>query len=571
MEGFSVHFEVYIRRVPGASWTLDVASEDRAVALEKANTLMSEGRVAAVKVQKETFDEETLEYRAVDILKLGAAEVVAKSRPKVESQAICVTPQDLYTGHARERIGRLLEGWLERNQATPFDLLHRPDLAEKLEASNIDLHNAIQKVAGPEAHARGVSVQSMVTAFQTLVARTIERLIKDARKGVFPDLDKEGFAPAAERLISEPERGYLLSVGIAAAIAGIAGWSAKVARLMDLADAAPTKGPARSLALITLQQPLAEILEGKPGMDDITGKGRDLGANLAAMTRLAAYHSVDRLIQVEASVAKVMPALSPLALRLAILLAGDHFQDTRAAVGRRILRELIGPRRLRPGDAAGEIDMLRALGMSLTVSAGKLLPLEDVQAAFTARSKMLVTGDFVEAYLGHDMSPRDEIEALIWLTENVIGASNKRLAGGWIKASVNSLRFEKDMLANGAAGPAARLAQLAKLQRSIGHCGLVAEDFGPLQERLGELGGEIESRANLATSLSRAEAPLLHRLTLLLKLAAGETAPLGPAANRAKSEAIKLVRHTGNRAELAATPGHVETVHDLIQQAGLAA
>ena len=571
MDGYSVHFEVYVRKVPGASWTLDVASEDRAVALEKANTLMSEGRVAAVKVQKETFDEETLEYRAVDILKLGAAEVAAKSRPKVESQAPCVTPQDLYTVHARERIGRLLEGWLERNHATPFDLLHRPDLAEKLEASGIDLHNAIQKVAGPEAHARGVSVQSLVITFQTLVARTIEKLMKDARKSAFPDLDKEGFAPATERLMSEPERGYLLGGGVAATIAAIAGWSGKVARLMDLADAAPTKGPARGLALIVLQQPLAEILEGKPGMDDITGKGRDLGANLAAMTRLAAYQSVDRLIQVEASVAKVMPALSPLALRLAILLAGDHFQDTRAAVGRRILRELIGPRRLRPGDAAGEIDMLRALGMSLTASAGKLLPLEDVQEAFTARSKMLVTGDFVEAYLGHDMTPREEIEALIWLTENVIGASNKRLAGGWIKASVNSLRFERDMLGSGAVGPAARLAQLAKLQRTISQCGLVVEDFEPLQERLGELGGEIESRANLATSLARAEAPLLHRLTLLLKLAAGETAPLGPAANRAKSEAMKLVRHTGNRAELAATPGHVATVRDLIQQAGLAA
>ena len=129
MDGHSVHFEVYVRKVPGASWTLDIASEDRAVALEKANTLMSEGRVAAVKVQKETFDQETLEYRAVDILKLGAAEVVARSRPKVESQAPCVTPQDLYTVHARERIGRLLEGWLERNHATPFDLLHRPDSA----------------------------------------------------------------------------------------------------------------------------------------------------------------------------------------------------------------------------------------------------------------------------------------------------------------------------------------------------------------------------------------------------------------------------------------------------------
>ncbi len=89
-------------------------------------------------------------------------------------------------------------------------------------------------------------------------------------------------------------------------------------------------------------------------------------------------------------------------------LAGEDFQDTRAAIGRRILRELTGPRRLCPGEAAREIDVLRALAMSLTAAAGKLLPLEEVQSAFIARSKMLVTGDFVEAYLGsgHDLATR---------------------------------------------------------------------------------------------------------------------------------------------------------------------
>ena len=69
-------------------------------------------------------------------------------------------------------------------------------------------------------------------------------------------------------------------------------------------------------------------------------------------------------------------------------------------LGRRILRELNGPRRLRPGDAVGEIDILRALAMSLTAASGKLLPLEDVQAAFSARSRMLVTGDFAQGPLG---------------------------------------------------------------------------------------------------------------------------------------------------------------------------
>jgi hypothetical protein len=570
MDGHRVHFEVYVRKTPGAPWTLELATENRTSATQTAQERMSEGRVAAVKVTKETFDDESREFQTVVILKLGQAEAPAKPRPQADAQPLCITPQDLYTLHARERIGRLLEGWLERNNATPFELLHRPDLVEKLEASGVDLQHAIQKIAVPEAHARQMSVHELIRIFHGLIERAVERLMKDARKGVLPDLDKEGFAAAAERVAQDPERGYLLGAGVAASIAPAKSWSDKVDRLMDLADAAPKTGGARGLALATIQQPLAEILEAKPGIADILGRGQDMGANLAALTRLAAYEAVERLIQVEPSVKKVMPELSPLATRLAQWLAGENFKDTRAAIGRRILRELTGPRRLRPGDAAGEIDVLRALAMSLTAASGNLLPLEEVQSAFTVRSKMLVTGDFVEAYLGQKMSSVEEVEALIWLTENVIGAANKRQAGAWLKAVVGSLRFEKEFVASEESA-SARLARLAKLYRAVGRCGLVPEDYEPIQEKVGEVGGAVESRVQLTQGIARAKAPLVQRLTLLLKLAAGEAAPLGPAASRAKAEAMRLVKSDETRAALAAAPEQVEQVRDLIQQAGLAA
>jgi len=570
MGGTKVHFEVFIRKAPGGPWTLDLATENRTLALQTAQELMDEGRVAAARVSKEVFDEESREFQSVVILKLGAAEGGAKAKPQADPQPLCVTPQDLYTIHARERIGRLLEGWLERNNATPFELLHRPDLVEALEASGTDLQHAVQKLAIPEAHARSMSVHELMRVFHGLIERAVDRLMKDHRKGTLPNLDKEKFALAAERLAQDPERGYLLGAGVAASIAPARSWSDKVDRLLDLADAAPEKGPGRSLALNTIQQPLAEILEAKPGMTDLLGKGRDLGANLAAMTRLAAYDSVDRLMKVENSVAKIMPPMSPQATRLAQWLMGEHFQDTRAAIGRRILRELIGPRRLCPGEAAREIDVLRALAMSLTAAAGKLLPLEEVQSAFIARSKMLVTGDFVEAYLGSGMSSFEEVEALVWLTENVIGAANKRQAGGWLKAVIASLRFEKEMT-KGDENAGARLIQLAALHRSVGRCGLVEGDYKPIQEKLGDIGGQVEANARLSQTVARANAPLLHRLTLLLKLAAGESAPMGPAANRARAEALKLFKMDETRAELANAPDQMKQVRDLIYAAGLAA
>ncbi|MEJ0067341.1 MAG: hypothetical protein WDM85_19660 [Caulobacteraceae bacterium] len=52
---------------------------------------------------------------------------MAKKKKVVENrEPLCVTPEDLYTVHARDRIGRLLDGWLARNHATAFELLHRP-------------------------------------------------------------------------------------------------------------------------------------------------------------------------------------------------------------------------------------------------------------------------------------------------------------------------------------------------------------------------------------------------------------------------------------------------------------
>lgn len=570
MELGRVHFEVFVRKTPGAPWSLDMAGEDREVVLAHARQIMKDGRVAAARVTKEVFDEETREFNAVVILKLGQADVAAKSRPQVESGALCVTPHDLYSIHARERIGRLLETWLERNHATPFELLHRPDLVEKLEASGVELQHAVQKIAIPEAHASGKSIHEMIRTFHALIERAVDRLMSDHRRGVLPNIDKEGFRATAERLANDLERGYLLGAGVAASIASAETWTDKITALLDLADAAPTQGPGRALALLTVQQPLAEILENKPGILDLLGKGRDLGENLAAMTRLAAHQTVERLMAVEPSVANVMPDLPPIAQRLATWLANPAFRETRTAVGRRILRELMGPRRLCPGDAEREIVVLRALAMSLTAASSNMMPIEEVQTAFTARSKMLVTGDFVEAYLGRDLSCREEAEALIWLTENVIGAANKRAACGWLKAVVGSLRFEKE-LAEPTDNHGARLAHLAALHRSVGRCGLVDEDCEPIQDMLSEMGGQVERNGKIAQTLARANAPVSNRLILLLRLAAGVSAPPGPAADRARIEAVKILRQAHTRIELAKQPESVREMRELLVQAGLAA
>ncbi|KQV55099.1 MULTISPECIES: hypothetical protein [unclassified Caulobacter] len=561
-----VHYELFVRRKVGAQWTLEIASENRAHALQTAEDVLEQGRAVAVRVSKETLDTDTGEYKSIAIFTKGMVDGGKPKKDVEERDPLCIQPADLYTAHARDRIGRLLEGWLARHKATPFELLHRPDLVEQLEASGTDLQHALQKIAIPEAEARGQSVHEIIRHFQGLVERTVANLMKAFKKGALPDLDKEGFAKAAERLVADPDRHFLLGAGVAASIAPATSWSEKIARLLDLADAAPDDPRARAAALGAIEQPLAEIIGSRAGMADLLETKDDLGSTLAAMTRMTGGNAVEALIRIESGVRSCMPELSGTARRLSVWLAGDDFPTVRKAIAERVLTELNGVRRLKPQDAEAEIEFLRALAMSLTAAAGRILQAEDIQAAFTTRSKTLLNGDFIEALLGRDRSAHEEIKMLIRLAENVMGAVNKRNAGRWLNANISAMRFEKE-LRQGPDSPVAKLSQLAGLQRSVTRSGLVREDYEPLCAKLGDIGALIESDSRLLAMLVRAPAPLPHRLQLLAKLAMGESGPTGPVADKARAEALKLARDPSSREQLAGSPQTMDLIKTLVGKA----
>ena len=123
-----------------------------------------------------------------------------------------------------------MEGVLRRRKITPWELLHRPDIAETLEASGVEVQGAVQRVAVPEAQARGESTHEMVRVFQRLADATLERLIRDGRRRAFPEVEPANFAVACGRMCDEPDRVYLLSGGVAAYLAQAPGWRAKTRR-----------------------------------------------------------------------------------------------------------------------------------------------------------------------------------------------------------------------------------------------------------------------------------------------------------------------------------------------------
>jgi hypothetical protein len=566
MDEQQIHFEVFVRRNPASSMALELATENRAHALEFAEQFLIAAPDGAVRVSKETRDPDTGDYRSVTILAKGAPEKRRSKTPTEDAGPPCVAPQDLYSVHARQRIARLLEGWLGRNKATAFELLHRPDLAEKLEASGTDLQHAVQKIAIPEAQARGLSVHEVIRTFNGLIERAISRLIKDGRRGALARFEKSSFAGACRRVAEDAEPAYKLGGGVAAYLADAKSWSAKIDRLLDLADAAPAEPKLRKLAFEVLEQPLGEIMGSPLGMSELLGPDLDLGGSLTAMTRLAAGPIVDMMATADPTVARMMPRLTGSAERLSRWMEGDYFQSVHIAIGRKVLAEIRAVRRLRPTDAQAEIDVLRALAMTLTAAGGKMLPQEDVREAFIERSRMLVGAEFIASALAKAEDAPEEVRALVRIAENVTGPTNKRQAGQWLVGAVTALRFEKE-LREARDPPGQRLATLADLQRAVARVGVGEADRQLIVRRLGDIGGLIEADARLIDQILHSPTGPMQRLGLLLRLALGEAAPIGPAADRAKAAALKLAREPATRAELARAPEVLERLRPLMNAA----
>jgi hypothetical protein len=568
-----VHYEVFVRKTPPAPWSLQMATEDRAHAIQTAEDLLADDRAAAVRVTKETLDPDTMEFNSVTVLTRGAPEVQRKRVvPEDQAGPRCSAPQDFYTPHARETIGRVLEDWLGRNGVTAFELLHRPDLAEKLDASGVELQHAIQKIAVPESQDVGQPVHDLVRHYQKLSDQAVERVIAAGRRNLFPSLENASIADLAHRLAGQPDRAFIMGGVVSGALKGLRGGRARLDRLMDLADRAPMDGAPHAMVMVPIEQLLCEMLGTRTSLADVLGPSLDQGASLAAVVRMVAPREINALIAQDPRLALQVPAVDGPAARLGARLETGQFPLLSAALARMVQRELMSPRRLRPNDVAGEIDILRTLAMTLTVTAGRLLTLDEVQAAFNERSRAIVTADFVATYVKGCETVLCEAETLTRLCENVTGLANKRSAARWLSACVGSLRFESEMRAPSATlTPVQKLGVLAGLQRAVRACGLSERDNEEINAAIGVVGGTVEAEARLVMMLARSPAPLLQKLSVLLRLAAGEAAPLGPAADRAKAEAVKLFRAPESRAVLSAAPESLAPLRGLMQAAGLAA
>ena len=543
-----------------------MASEDRQQAVTAAEELLAQKHAAAVRVTKEVLDPETGDYTSATILTKGLVDDKKRVVRTPSSEAACTSPQDLYTSSAREKIARLLEDWLRRQKVTAFELLHRPDLVQKLDDSGNELQHALQKISVAEAQDSGHDLHELMRRWQGLAERSVNRLIQDGKKKLF-DLDGD-FAAIADRLKDHPEKAYVLGGVIARAMKDDATPAAKLHRLLGFARIAQ-KTPGQGWTLTVIEAPVVELFAQKTTISDILGEDADLGAILAAITTLAAGPAAELLSQRDAGVAKLLPPLDGLLGGFGQLIAAGALPHLAMHLPRRLMTDLKGPRRLRPEDPKGEIEILRALALCLS-SIGSDGQRDDVHEAFTERSRMLVSADFVESLTRTSTAPCDEIETLIWLGENVIGAANKRQAARWLLAALGALKLER-VLRDPARPAPQRLSWLAQMQKRVIAAHFPEKDSEDVNAKLGHIGGLVEGDVHLIVNLGRSQMPAIQKLQVLLNIAAGQSAPTGPVSDAARAEVMKLMRNPELRQGLLGNPQAVAALRPMMKAAGLAA
>lgn len=479
MDRSRIHFELFVRRNPRAPWVLTLASEDRAAVIAAAAAAQTASPHAAVRVCKETHDSESGDFRPLTLIERGAGigrkawrPARATSPTAHPAQPSCVRPEDLYAPPACAIIGSVLEGWLARHAVTPFELLHRPDLAERLEACEAELSAAIFNAAAREAAAKGAALEPTRATLSDLTRRAVDRLMRAA---------------------AGADEGPSLSIGmaIAARLAEADGWRRKVEILLGLIASAERAGPAAEVARRRLQQPLAEALGGNGDLRDILGVSGS-GDQVLTLIQIAAPASARAALRWDAALCRALPPLEGLGARIAAELQGSALlMRTRRAMLGRALRLLGADTRLWPEAPLAEIEGARA-AFALLRASGRMIDPVEVDAAETARWRLLSDPVFVEQRLAVNKGALEDVDTLL----DLVNAARGREAVADLGRRLAGIIGGRTFMAETRFGPdSARLrrAVLATLRKRVAASALAAEAKAEMDFWLQRIEGLIDA------------------------------------------------------------------------------
>ena len=501
-----IHYEVFRRVGAKGVWSLHDVRSDRDSAIELAQGLMKAEKATGVKVVKETYNDDTGDYLTLKIFEEGHNQVKVPVAQEDAPHALpCFKPEDLYSYHARSTIRRLVPDFLARNKVTVTELIHRPDLLEKLEATGTLYQHAIQKVAVAQAANTTTPVQQIVKSLNELATQAIQRVYRDQRKGLFPNPHAHQFGELATKLTGQGDASYIFNAALANHLKDAKGWDEKVQLLLTVMESAPAAEAPRKLVLSSVDAILAEVMGGSAALHDLLGHAETLAESLD--------HLVETFLGRAPKDAK--GGLSMLTKHF----AADDLAEARTAVADRIVAEFKSTKRLVPDSLVEELKALRRLANKVVLGVGKYLSHEDLVAAFTLRSKRLVNQEILSAHID-GVQPDEKVERLFFVEENVIGAENKRQLAGFVTPVVNSAPFE-NFFANPKTPILGRLQRLAFLQVKVRRSNFIEEQRQEIAAKIDKIAFAAAANAKLFEGLEARTPNHVEKATTLLKLSLG--------------------------------------------------
>jgi hypothetical protein len=498
-----IHYEIFRRVGAKGGWSLHDVRSDRDSAIEIAQALMASEKATGVKVVKETYNQDTGDYLTLKIFEEGHNQVKVSVAQEDAPHALpCFKPEDLYSYHARATIRRLIPDFLARNKITVTELIHRADILEKLEATGTLYQHAIQKVAVAQAANTSTGVQQIVKSLDGLVTQAFNRVYRDQRKGLFANPRPDQFAELAQKLAAQGDGAYIFNAALANHLKDAQGWDRKVELLLTVMENAPVEESPRKLVLSSVDAIMAEVMGGSAALHELMGQADTLAESLGRLVELFLGRPPK----------EARHGLSMLTSHF----AKDALPEARTAVADRIVAEFKSTKRLVPDSLVEELKALRSLANKVVMGVGKYLSHEDLVAAFTLRSKRLVTQEILSSHI--EGAPADEkVERLLFVEENVIGTENKRQLAGFVLPVVNSAPFE-NFFANAKTPVLGRLQRLAFLQNKVRRSNFVEEQRQEIAAKMDRLALNAANAAKLFESIEAKSPNPVEKAQTLLKL-----------------------------------------------------
>jgi hypothetical protein len=366
----------------------------------------------------------------------------------------------------------------------------------------------VQKVAVAQAATTGQPVQHIVKSLNELTEKAIQKVYRDERAGLFPEPGLADFATLAVKLADAADGAYIFNGAVARYLKSATDWDEKVFRLIVLMEQAPADEKARKLLFSAIDAVIAEILAGSAALRELMGPAETLAESLANLVELflgkpqmvatvRGHHGLEALT---ASFAK------------------DELPESRTAVANRIIAEFKANRRLCPASLVDELKALRQIANRMVLGVGKHMGHEDLVAAFTLRSRRLVTQETLAPYID-GATPDEKFERLMFVEENVIGIENKRALAAFVMPVLSSAAFESHFN-NPKLPMLARLQKLAQLQTRVSRSGFVDVTRAEIADKLDALGVQVEARGKLFESVESRTTNHVEKAQTLLRLAA---------------------------------------------------